>query len=951
MMRKSPFSMTMLSVGALFVSAGLPSLVVAQEDPVLEEVVVTGSIIRRERDFETPSPIQTLDLKEIGAAGAGQVQDLFRTLSVNAGSEVATSQNSRQGVSQFSLRGLGLSGTLTLVNGRRAGLSPIASGDGAFFTDVNQYPVNMIERVEVLTDGASATYGSEAVGGVVNVITRDNFEGAEFGVEFRDSNNSSYQFNAAFGSNFEKGRFATFMNYYRQSGVFRGEFDWLQERSNGGNQLATASFWDSSTGAGRYNLAVDPDGDGIYARSGGTVADAHCGSPNAVGVVNTFVSGDNCRYVFIDQRRLVPEEQRFQSFTSFSYDLSDTVSLFSEFSFSSNKIHDAIGGAVLRTQTDHGGFFVPAEHPFNYFVDDGSGNVVWDEAAVTAGTGDPSAAVDVIFRGRPLTTFDGELADDIVRKYDNTRTVLGVDVDISDAWSLNASYMFARTQFSDRQPRSYHSDAFRDAIASTEIREGVEVDVYAWNPFGIAWAQPNAMSVKDGTSVSGNTAAGLDLISANRVFQAEAVQQVIEAVLSGELMETSAGDVLAALGLQYRNLDYDDIADSLSEFQLDGRADPVFSINDAKQDVYSIFAEASIPATQNLNLQVALRYEDYGDSEGGSTFDPKLGAQWHMTDTWMLRGSYGTSFQAPSIRNTAGAVGSGSLIDNANGVVTPGNECGTDDDDFNAAHITTGNDSLKPQSAANYNLGVVFQNSKFTGSVDYWAYTYEDLIQASEDVQSIVDGECQVTDASPSTKVYMPDPRVIRDAVGQLNSVTTDFINVGQVDTSGMDFNASYSFEDVFGGMLTISGVATVIFDFDIDDDGTGTAIFDAAGNRNGFIGFGSIPDTRINLSFNWANDRHLAGLTGRYIGAYDDRVPTDSETREIDSQLVWDVQYGIDLDIFGEGSTNVTAGINNLLDEEPPDISRNPDRRIGHDGQVHSPLGRTIYVRAKYNF
>ena len=149
----------------------------------IEEVVVTGTNIRRKRDLDTASPIQTLAKQDIDRAGAGQMQDLLRTLSVNTGSELNVSQSQRQGVAQFSLRGLGLSGTLALINGRRAGVSPVTSDDGCFFTDINQYPANMIERVEVLTDGASANYGSEAVAGVVNFITRNNFTGFEIGGE------------------------------------------------------------------------------------------------------------------------------------------------------------------------------------------------------------------------------------------------------------------------------------------------------------------------------------------------------------------------------------------------------------------------------------------------------------------------------------------------------------------------------------------------------------------------------------------------------------------------------------------------------------------------------------------------------------------------------------------------------------------------------------------------
>lgn len=888
----------------------------------IEQITVTGSNIRRSNiDVATASPVQVMGLEAIEASGAGQVQDLFKNLSVNTGSEMSTSQNARQGLSQFSLRGLGVSGTLTLVNGRRAGLSAVASDDGFFFTDINQYPVNMIERIEVLTDGASATYGSEAVGGVVNIITRNNFEGFEIGAEARDSTNTAYQLNAAIGSSFDKGKFSSFINYYQQDGNFRSDFDFIQERSNnGGNGLSTDSQWVSGTGAGRYQMA-ELGLDGNYSRSGSTVPDAHCAESGP----GNFVDGSNCRYNFIDQRRLIAEETRLQVFNQFTYDLSDDTQMFAEMSYSTNEVRDAIGGAVLRATTDDGGFLVPASHAFNYFVNDGTDGIVWDEAAVAA---DPSQAVDVIVRQRPLTSaYDGANAEDIVREFDNTRTVVGLDMTLTDDLSLNASYMYARTKMTDSQPRSYNSDAYAAAILSGN-----------WNPFGLASAQPDAVSVKDNISLAGNTASDIDSFSANRTFTAESVQKVAEMIVSGDMFEISSGNMVAmAFGAQWREFEFTDVADSLSEFQLDGRADPVFSIIGAKQDVYAIYTEAIVPVGDDLEFQLALRYEDYGEGEGGDTTDPKMGVRYQATDTLLLRGSWGTSFQAPSIRNVAGAVGSGGLDDLANGLRI-GDTCKTQAEPFNAAQITTGGD-LAPQSATNYNLGFVFEGyNGFTTSMDYFVYNYKDLIQTGEDFQTIVDNEC-------STGTFQPDPRVFRDAAGQLNNVTSSFENIGEVKAAGLDWTALYTLDDIMGGDVQFNGNATYVTKFDIDQDGSGNT-FDGAGNRNRFIGFGSIPELRANVGFTWRSEDHTAGLSLRYISDYRDETP-DSAGEDIASQTLVDAQYTITLDGLTSGTTSFTLGVNNLFDKAPPAI----DERIAFDGQVHDPRGRIVYFRAKANF
>ena len=920
-----------IAMAILIASGTAPVTAFAQGQPVLEEVVVTGSNIRRARDYDTPSPIQTLGIEAIQSAGAGQVQDILRVLPSNSGSELSASQSLRQGTSQFSLRGLGFGGTLTLINGRRAGLSPVSSDQGFFYTDVNQYPTNMIQNIEVLKDGASATYGSEAVAGVVNIITRRKFEGLEIGAEYRDSSNEANQFNAAFGTSFDKGHFTTFVTSYNQSINYRGDFDWLVERSDGDSTVASDNLWDSGSGAGRYNLATN-NGDGTYSRSGNTVADPNCGKPNAIsGLVNTFVAGTNCRYNFINQRSLIAEESRLQVFSQFDYDLSDKVQIFSEYSYSNNQVVDIIGGNVLRRSTDDGGYLVPAGHPFNYFVNNG-GTLTWDEAAVAA---DPSQAVDVIYRGRPLTTFEGDLAAENVRDFTNTRLMMGIDATLNENWNLYGYYQYARSNFVDRQPRSYNPDAFRSSIQS-----------YSWNPFGSAWATPNAVSVKDGITVAGNTldgaASDLAKFATYHTVNKSSEQQVIEVILSGDLFELSSGNIVsAAFGTQYRDFKYNDTQDSLEYFQLDGRADPVFNITDATQDVYAVFAEASVPFTDSFDMQLAVRFEDYGEGEGGSTTDPKIGFRLQATDEIVLRASAGTSFQAPSVRNIAGSIGAGALADPIS-TATPGSPCDLNNtSSFNAAQIVVGGD-LSPQSASNFNFGAAYQGDSITASIDYFSYDFEDLIGPGQSAQDIVTNECAGGN-------YKPDPRVYRDASGQLNSVTTNFINLGSVQADGVDVAFNKVFDEVLGGELAFDMQATYLAGFDIDlGDGQ---TFDGAGNRNSFIDLlGSVPDLRVNVGFTWRDEKQNAGLFVRHVGGYDDRTPT-IENNSIDGQTVLDLQYGRSIEFAG-GYSDITVGVNNLTDEDPPAIDRRSQSgRLGYDNQVHDPRGRTIYVRVKHTF
>lgn len=246
------------SVSALSVSMPALAQNAPQDEATANEsetIVVTGSLIRS-KDFNSVSPVQTVDEAVIANTGAVSVQDIFKGLTANAGSQQANEQNALQGLSQFSLRGLGVGSTLTLINGRRAGLAPVTDGTGQLFTDSNAFPVNAIERVEVLTDGASATYGSEAVAGVVNIITRKNFEGIELTADARTSVVDAYQVGLAFGHKFDRGRFTVFTNYRKQTGAFRSEID-IIKRLDSANANGIGALYISGTGApGRISRAV-----------------------------------------------------------------------------------------------------------------------------------------------------------------------------------------------------------------------------------------------------------------------------------------------------------------------------------------------------------------------------------------------------------------------------------------------------------------------------------------------------------------------------------------------------------------------------------------------------------------------------------------------------------------------------------------------------------------------
>ena len=282
----------------------------------IDEIVVVGSLIRRTEVYEGRAPVQSLDASTFEAVGAAQPVDILPSLTANTGSYVATEQSYLQGVSQFSLRGVGLSSTLTLVNGRRAGFAPVSDDVGQSFFDINTLPVLMIDRVEILRDGASATYGSQAVAGVANIVTRRGFTGLEIAGGYRDATNRAYDLGFASGFETARGHVNLYGAWYEQDENFRTDFDWMIPRvidPDGDGDIVDGSF-DSGRGSpGSFRRAVaNPDGTYAPYQVGGLdtprFPDPDCRAGGG------YPSDSLCRVDFSDQRTMVAAERRVQLF-------------------------------------------------------------------------------------------------------------------------------------------------------------------------------------------------------------------------------------------------------------------------------------------------------------------------------------------------------------------------------------------------------------------------------------------------------------------------------------------------------------------------------------------------------------------------------------------------------------------------------------------------------------
>ena len=916
-----------------------------------EEIVVVGSLIKRREVYEGRAPVQSLDASVFESVGAAQAVDVLASLTANTGSVLATEQNYMQGVSQFSLRGVGLSSTLTLLNGRRAGFAPVSNDVGQSFFDINSIPVLLIDRVEILRDGASATYGSQAVAGVANIVTRKGFTGLEVAGGYRTASNSAYDLGFATGFETPAIHLSLFGAWLEQDENFRTDFDWLVSRAldpNGDGDIVDGSF-DSGRGSPGSFRRVAVNLDGTY-------------SPFQVGGLDTprfpdpdcragggYPSGSLCRMDFSDQRTTIAAERRAQFFVETDVELDKGLTVISEIGYSINEVTDRVGnmllfnGNVERTNE----FFVPANHPFNFWTDPDDDGIL---SYVSPSDWNPKVheAVPLGYFGRPLgAEASGENSGDESREFHNLRVMFGLEAELSEGWMSESYLAHTRTDLSVNAERHWVPAEFARALI-----EGL------WNPFGTRLVAPDLVTPKtvvdDGLeqALVGKRAANdpeiLSRFESVRTESARSVQNVAELVVSGDPFDWRDGSMAVAAGAQYRDLHYSFRPDPLNaagEGPRDIREFPA----EAEQQVWAVFAESLTQLGYRTELQLAVRHERY--DEAGSSTDPKIAAQIVANDWLSLRASWGTSFQAPSVFQAAGNTSSRTLTDpfrfDGQGVgrctVDTSGEILNRGDNFAVTTILHGG-GLSPQTARSGNLGLLLKPTDNAAvSLDYWSLHYSDVIAQGSSFQAIVDEDCR-DDGEPN------DTRVQRDSSGQLSVVMTDYENIGVVRTSGLDINTYYDFELLAGDFL-VRADATVLTRFDVG--ASGESLSDQLGSRNDTNGFAPTPELRFNLGVSWRREAHTIGLTSRYVDSYrNDEVasrPKIAAWTTLDANYSYTVQ-----DLFG-GEAVFFVGARNLTDRDPPPLpsGRGGDHRYnlrpGFDGFVHDVKGRSIYVRFRF--
>ena len=653
----------------------------------MEEIVVVGSRLKGERSLG-PSPVVSVSASEFAASGFTQTADIVRALPLNSGSEFNIdpfTQNLSGGTSNFNLRGLGLNATLVLLNGRRQTISGGVADDGSTFVDVNALiPLIALERLDVLKDGAAALYGSDAVAGVANFVTRTTFSGAEVQIDYANTANASQDDltgSAIVGGGTERFHAMFSASYLRRSWLPAPEREFTKGKafSSFGQPGAfillqrSPVFPDLPFGVDRNLPVIDPDCSNV-----GGIPNPR--NPQPSGVTSARIG--TCTFDFAPYYHLIPRERRWNAFGSAELELNDQATVYAEAAYAWN--------ATLRGTSPSFPILnppvVPAINPGNIF------------------------GVPVLFLGRP---FGANAGGGLVRHTSETwRSVIGVkgriaswDWDIAATQSQNNFLVGVENALTDR------------FLAALNGRGGPNNNRF-FNPFGsAARSRPGDTTYNDPS-----VAADFNSIA---TYDYRTRLTTVDAALTGNVAQTANGPWGLALGGQYRRERV--IGDLDDQFN---RENYLFFIGApdfaGTRNVWAAFGELRGPIAPKLEAQIALRHEN---TRGGfSSTDPKVGLAWTPAPWLTGRATYGTSFRAPS---TFQAFSVQTVLEDILDPLTATRG-------FRGVR-TNGAPNLKPEQAKTSNVGVALTpNETLKASMDYWRYDYTNII-VKQGAQAIVD--------------------------------------------------------------------------------------------------------------------------------------------------------------------------------------------------------------------
>ncbi|WP_462158865.1 TonB-dependent receptor [Pseudoalteromonas sp. GB56] len=857
----------------------------------IEKIQITGSRIKR-TDMEAASPVSVITSDQILATGISNVENLLQEMSFSAG--VAGNQTNAYwtsggyGTAQVNLRGMGIKRTLVLLNGRRI----VSGGTGANSSvDLNMIPTSIISRIEVLKDGASAVYGADAVAGVVNIITKSDFDGAELDVKAGmadDGDGESQDVSFSLGGDFEKGNFFVNATYSNSEAVRQSDrIDCPVYGDENGNLIC---FGSGTTEGGR---ALLPDGTSVQFNQ----------NPDTATYGDDFgpYNSEEHGFDWLPYLNAVSPLERISIANFANYRVSDDTKLFYEAMYTKRRAQQ-----IVTPRNGFGGIAVDADFRYN------------------------PTGQDVEFQRRRNTELGAPF---FFQETDTIRIVLGLDGEFSNGWYWDVAFNYGRNT---------GRDGWTFDIDPAKAQQTLDDSICTYD-------NSNGIPCGDWFGVNELNQDVIDYVKYRREGTGGNEMRTWTANVSGDLFSLPHGQLAVAIGAEKRwESGWRDPDSTVLANGLEDRIAGNFSVTEAYFELSAPLL-ADMTFAQKVDAEFAMRYSDYDTLDPETTY--KLGITWKVDDSLMLRTVKSTAFRAPVITEQFGGTNGENLrtidpCENAQGTVAQNCLADNVPADFVQDGTTVltnvgGNPNIGPEEANTLTAGVVWQPQfveNLSMTLDYF------------DIE--VEGAITSVNGSDMLKLCYEDPVGNADFCGtftrhpltrQVTEINQRPVNAATENVAGVDFNMEYLFDLSGLNAKTTLDITRLLKHESTPFAGQPTI------DKVGYIteDQGSYTEWRGNFNFMLMADDWSAGLSLRYIGAADDVNGGDFDPagRSVDSLFYTDIQGSYRIN----DAIQLSAGIDNIFDKKAPYLTSWNDANT--DVMTYNLIGRRGFMRLNYKF
>ncbi len=890
------------------VAAGLALTGVAgakEEEAVkLEKEQVTGSHIKQV-DIETAQPLIVIDQEDIQNRGFVTVQDVLDSVTQNTSGSLT--QQSIHGftpaASGFDLRGAGLGRVLTLIDGKRVSKYPLAAGAEINFVDTANIPIGAIERIEILAGGSSAIYGSDAMGGVVNIIMRKDYDGASATIYESvtdDGGRDVHRQSGIFGTTGNWGNVTLFLEHEKR--------EQLKATDRKGFDIGTDLAFDNPFSSySSYGISLRNSGGTVV----NTISPGECASRGLqFWDFGNSIAGGVCGFDRTSMRDLLPEQERTSFLGNFSYNINNDHQLY---------------GRVDYTQADVTTRIEPMPvNDYDYIVEggkvtlqglNGAGEIVdsvtFDQA--TAFGGDFAGLSDGVYNyTRRMLEFGHRTNDaDITNK----GILLGLRGTLTEMFDYDFTYNWSDQEVYSKQNGYATVQGYFDYLASG-VAGRSQFDLMTPEEVKAASYSPWSKGVSSFTGYSFG--------------------------VTGDVYELPAGTLSIAAGVEYFEEDFKGTSDEASRnFEI--LATGGGNQGSGDRNSTGIYLEAMVPVIDELVVKPALRFDDYSDM--GSHTSPQIGIEYRPIETLLLRGNYSDTFRAPDMIRMYGeqTLGFSQITDpkgcmDAGGTIDPNSPIDACNGELYVNVFGGANPDLEPETGSNWNIGAVYEYDALNVSLDYWEVKVEDIVSTlgAQDIASDYDIYGHLITRDPVT--------------GYIKSIDERPQNLSVRKTKGIDLAVGYGFDLKTYGELKFDLSLTYLMEYETQKK--------PSDSFEDEIEESNVPKLRANLATTWAWNDFSTTLFIEHIGKMNGVNKSDMIEWGYGDYL--DEFYSLEIDPYT--TANLTAkydindmftvrgGVNNITNEGP-----NPDwtnyQWPHYPREYYSPVGREYFLSFDLNF